>query len=124
MLAVLSHPCVLLLLGGGLGANARYWLGELFKARHWSDAFPWHTFAINVLGSFALGLVAVLLKDRPAWALFLGVGVCGGFTTFSTFSLEALTLLEKGRTLAAAGYAVGSVLAGVLGAALAMRLAR
>jgi fluoride exporter len=124
VLAVLSHPCVLLLVGGGLGANARYWLGEYFKTRHWSDTFPWHTFAINVAGSFALGLVAVLLKDRPAWALFLGVGVCGGFTTFSTFSVEALVMIEKGRTLAAAGYAVGSVVAGVMGAALAVRLAR
>ncbi len=124
MLAVLAHPCVLLFVGGGLGANARYWLGEYFKARHWSDEFPWHTFAINVLGSFVLGLVAVLLKDRPAWALFLGVGVCGGFTTFSTFSVEALAMLEKGRTSSAAVYALGSVFAGVLGAALALRLAR
>lgn len=124
MLALLSHPGVLVFLGGGLGALARYGVGEAFKARHWSDAFPWHTFAINVLGSFALGLVAVLLKDRPAWVLLLGVGVCGGFTTFSTFSVETLALIEKGRAPAAAGYALGSVLAGLLGAALAVRLAR
>lgn len=124
MLALLTHPCVLLLLGGGFGANARYWIGELFKARHWSEAFPWHTFAINVLGSFALALVAVHLKDRPAWALVLGVGVCGGFTTFSTFSLETLELIEKDRWLAAFAYSIGSVLAGIAGAVIAFRLAR
>jgi fluoride exporter len=123
VLAYLAHPCVLLLVGGGLGANARYWLGEWFKARHWSDAFPWHTFAINVVGSFVLGLVAATCKDRPAWQLLLGVGVCGGFTTFSTFSVEVLAMIEKDRLLAAAGYAVGSVVAGVMGAALAMRCA-
>ncbi len=124
MLALLTHPCVLLLVGGGLGANARYWLGELFKARHWADDFPWHTFAINVLGSFALGIVAATCKDRPAWQLFLGVGLCGGFTTFSTFSVEALSMLEKDRWLAAVGYVFGSALAGIAGAALAMKLAR
>lgn len=124
MLAVLTHPCVLLLLGGGLGANARYWLGEWFKARHWSDDFPWHTIAINVLGSFVLGFVAALGKDRQAWHLFLGVGVCGGFTTFSAFSVETLEMIEKDRGLAAAGYVCGSVVAGVVGAAAAMRMAR
>lgn len=124
MIALLSHPCVLLLVGGGLGANARYWLGELFKSRHWADDFPWHTFAINVLGSFALGLVAATCKDRPHWQLFLGVGICGGFTTFSTFSVEALTMLEKDRWIAAGGYVLGSGFAAIAGAALAMKLVR
>lgn len=121
---MLTHPFLLLFVGGGLGANARYWLGELFKARGWSDAFPWHTFLINVVGSLVLGVVAVACKDRPACLLFLGVGVCGGFTTFSTFSVETLAMLEKDRWLAATGYVVGSVLAGVVGAWLGMKLVR
>lgn len=124
MLAFISHPCVLLLVGGGLGANARYWLGELFKARHWADDFPWHTFAINVLGSFALGVVAATCRDRPSWQLFLGVGICGGFTTFSTFSVEMLAMMERDRWLAAVGYGLGSVLAGIAGAGLAVRMMR
>lgn len=124
MLALLTHPFMLLFVGGGLGANARYWIGEAFKSRHWTDDFPWHTFAINVLGSFVLGFVTVAGKDRPSWQLFLGVGLCGGFTTFSTFSVETLAMLEKGRIFAAVGYVCGSVVAGIAGAALAMRLAR
>ena len=121
---MLTHPFLLLLIGGGLGANARYWLGELFKVRGWSDGFPWHTFLINVVGSFVLGLVAVACKDRPAWHLFLGIGVCGGFTTFSTFSVETLTMLEKDRWPAASGYAFGSVAAGIFGAWLGIKMVR
>lgn len=111
-------------LGGGFGAWLRYAIG------HWAarfDAvqhFPWHTFGINVVGSFVLGLVAVCYKDRPMWFLLLGTGVCGGFTTFSTFSVETLTLLEKDRLWSAVAYAGGSVLAGLLAALVAMRIAR
>ncbi len=115
---------LIVMVGGGLGANARYWLGVGFKDRGWTDHFPWHTFGINVVGSFVLGLVAVAYGHRPAWYHLLGVGLCGGFTTFSTFSVETLLLLEKNRGLAAAGYAVGSVLAGLFGAWCGMKLAR
>ena len=114
------------LLGGGAGALARYAVGHWASAR-FPDAllaFPWHTFGINVLGSFALGLVVVWCKERPTWLYFLGTGVCGGFTTFSTFSYQLVTLLEKDRPAAAAAYAGGSVAAGLLGAVLAVRLAR
>lgn len=124
MLALLTHPCILLAIGGGLGANSRYWLGVWFKARHLNDHFPWHTFSINVLGSFLLGLVVVFTKDRPAWQMLLGVGFCGGFTTFSTFSLETLALLEKDRIIAALGYALGSVMMGLLVAYIALKAAR
>lgn len=110
--------------GGGFGAWLRFVIG------HWAarfDAvqhFPWHTFGVNVAGSFLLGLVAVWCKERPIWFLLLGTGVCGGFTTFSTFSVETLVLLEKGRVWSAAAYAGGSVLAGLAAALVAMRLAR
>jgi fluoride exporter len=121
---MLSHPFLLVFLGGGLGAAARYAVGELFKARGWADAFPWHTFAINVVGSLVLGVVVATCKDRPACVLFLGVGVCGGFTTFSTFSVETLAMLEKERGLAAVGYVLGSVAAGVAGAWIGMKVVR
>ena len=68
--------------------------------------------------------MAVWCKDRPAWYVLLGTGLCGGFTTFSTFSLETLTMLEKGRPWAAAAYVGGSVAAGLAGAWAAVRLAR
>ena len=110
---------VLVAAGGGAGAWLRY------AVNRWATAdFPWHTLGINVVGSFALGLLVVWLKDRPGWLLLLGTGVCGGFTTFSTFSVETLNLLEKGRAGAAAGYVCGSVAAGLAGAAVAVRLAR
>lgn len=115
---------VLVAVGGGAGAVLRYAVGRWAAGYHAVQAFPWHTFGINVLGSFALGLVAVWCKDRPGWFVLLGTGVCGGFTTFSTFSLETLTLVEKGRGWSAAGYVAGSVAAGLVGVLLAMRWAR
>lgn len=114
------------MLGGATGSALRYgigrWLAEHPAVRH----FPWHTFAINILGSFALGLVAVAYKShpQPAWYLLLGTGFCGGFTTFSTFSVETLTLLEQNRPVAATGYAMGSVAAGLFAAWLAVKLTR
>lgn len=115
---------LLVFVGGGAGAAARFAVGELFRGRGWSAAFPWHTFLINVLGSFALGLLVVASKDRPQLLRLLGVGVCGGFTTFSTFSVEVVRMMEEERFGAVAGYVVGSVLAAVVGAWVGMRLAR
>ena len=112
------------LLGGAAGAWCRYAVGHWAAQFHAIQTFPWHTFAVNVLGSFVLGLVAVWYRDRPAWFLLLGTGFCGGFTTFSTFSVELVTMLAKGRTAAAVAYAAGSVAAGIAGAVVAMRLAR
>jgi CrcB protein len=112
------------MLGGAAGAWCRYAVGHWADRFHAIQTFPWHTFAVNVLGSFVLGLVAVWYRDRPAWLLLLGTGFCGGFTTFSTFSVELVTMLEKGRTAAAVAYAGGSVAAGIIGAIVAMRMAR
>ncbi|MFO0848205.1 MAG: fluoride efflux transporter CrcB [Gemmataceae bacterium] len=110
---------VLVAVGGGAGA----WLR--FAVNRWGGPdFPWHTLGINVFGSFVLGLLVVWLKDRPGWLLLLGTGVCGGFTTFSTFSVETFNLLVRGRAWAAAGYVFGSVAAGLAGVAVAVRLAR
>lgn len=112
--------------GGAVGCVARYAVGRAAPLLLDLRTFPWHTFGINVAGSFVLGLVAVWYKShpQPAWYLLLGTGFCGGFTTFSTFSLETLTLLEEDRPAAAAVYAVGSVVAGLVAAGLAVKLAR
>ncbi len=118
---------VLLALGGGAGANARYWLGAAVKEAYGALSFPWHTFAINVSGSIVLGFVAGLCLNQPDdarkhWYLLLGTGFCGGFTTFSTFSLEALELLQANRVGAATAYVLGSVAAGLIGVWLALKL--
>ncbi|WP_432560382.1 fluoride efflux transporter CrcB [Granulicoccus sp. GXG6511] len=112
-------------LGGALGSLARWGVGCVF----WGYAgWPWGTFLVNVTGSFALGVVMVLVLEvrplsrfaRPFW----GVGVCGGYTTFSAYALEVHHLLVAGRAGLAVAYAVGSVLAGVLAVALGMIAAR
>jgi fluoride exporter len=88
-------------LGGAIGSLLRFWLAELF-ARWGAVQFPWATLAANVSGSFAIGLIAAatLEEGRPLLApelrLFLLVGVCGGYTTFSAFSLQTLALAEAG----------------------------
>jgi CrcB protein len=110
--------------GGGFGAWLRFAVGQWAARFDAVQHFPWPTFGINVAGSFLLGLVAVWYKERPLWFLLLGTGVCGGFTTFSTFSVETLALLERGRLWSATAYAGGSVLAGLLAALIAVRVAR
>lgn len=121
---------LLVAMGGAAGASARYLVG-VASLRVFGPGFPWGTLIVNVLGSFAMGVVAVMLMERAgAWARYAPLvmtGVLGGFTTFSAFSLDALTLLERGRPAAAAGYVAASVLlsvgalwAGLVGARLIM----
>lgn len=100
--------------GGAIGSVARYWLSSLV-ALATGGAFPWGTLLVNVLGSFVIGLAAALTSPsgrivvEPHWVLLVTVGLCGGFTTFSAFSLQTLGLLQEGRVLAAAGNVVASV---------------
>jgi CrcB protein len=101
MLAFLTHPVVLLTLGGALGTNARYWLGAFVGSRvalHQWDLghFPLATFLINVSGALLLGLFVMPFRDRlPIWYILLGVGFCGGYTTFSAFALETVELVRR-----------------------------
>ena len=101
-------------LGGALGSVARYWL--VLWALPFSRSMPWGTVGINILGSFAIGFFGTLTLAHGRFALpdsarlFFMVGVCGGFTTFSSFSLQTLDLLRAGAT----GRALVNVAASVL----------
>ncbi len=101
--------------GGALGSMARFWLTGVM-ATLTGPRFPYGTLLINILGSFVIGAVAglTLTPERmgmhPDLRIFLMVGICGGFTTFSAFSLQMLELLQTGETVAALLYAAGSVL--------------
>lgn len=113
-------------LGGACGASLR-WLFGGWAMRTLGTGFPWGTFGVNVIGSFVMGVAAVLLMERTVggwgrYAPFLMTGVLGGFTTFSAFSLDALYLMERGRLGVAALYMAGSVVMsiGALFAGLAL----
>lgn len=106
---------VLVLLGGAIGAPLRYLADQLVSSRH-DSVFPWGTFAVNVVGSLVLGMVAagVATAGLAPWSLVLvGTGVCGALTTFSTFGYETVRLVEDGALLVAGANALGSLALGV-----------
>lgn len=104
--------------GGAVGSIARY-LVIMLAGRWFGTGFPWGTLAVNLAGGLAMGVLAELVvhawQPAPALRAFLTVGLLGGFTTFSTFSLDAVVLIERGDMAAAAVYmlvsTVGSVAA-------------
>jgi CrcB protein len=112
------NPYLLVGIGGALGAMARFAAGGAIGAL--PNGFPLATFLINIAGSLAMGvLVGVLAKTTPQFQneirLFVAVGIFGGFTTFSSFSLDAITLIERGDILLAGAYIVGSVILSLAG---------
>lgn len=107
MLLTLTHVA----LGGAIGAVLRYLTGLAI-------AFPFGTLAVNVAGSFVIGVLWVLLADRGPWSSLLITGILGGFTTFSAFSLDTLRLVEAGRIPAAGLYVLASVALSLLACAL------
>ena len=102
-------------LGGAIGAVCRYLLGQVIPKL--GSGFPLGTFAVNLIGCFAIGLIVGIAGRHgnldPRLVLFLQTGVCGGFTTFSTFSLESLTLIEEGKIAIGILYITLSVLLGL-----------
>ncbi|ROS21965.1 camphor resistance protein CrcB [Rathayibacter sp. PhB127] len=111
-------------LAGGIGAATRLLLDGLIKART-GGAYPWGTTVINVTGSLLLGLITGLALAGIApesWRLVLGTGFLGGYTTFSTASLETVRLLAEGRRLASVTNALGMLLLSVIAAATGLWL--
>lgn len=101
-------------LGGALGSVIRFWFSGVV-ARRFGETFPWGTFLVNVTGSFAIGFFATATAPDGRWLApaslrtFFMVGICGGYTTFSSFSLQTLNLVEDGEWLLAGANGVGSV---------------
>jgi CrcB protein len=101
-------------LGGALGSMARFWMADAVAALT-GPAFPWGTLAINIIGSFVIGLFYALsgpggrVDVSSDARIFVMIGLCGGFTTFSSFSLQTLLLFQDGQVLRAGAYVLGSV---------------
>jgi CrcB protein len=112
--------------GGALGALGRYGVGMLLPTV--PGRFPWGTFTINVVGCLLIGVLMVLVTDvftaRPLLRPFLGVGVLGGFTTFSTYDNEIRALLRPGSVPVAFAYLVGTLVAALLAVLLGMVVTR
>jgi len=118
---------LLIFVGGGIGASLRHAVNELC-VRLFGLGFPIGTFLINITGSLVMGLIAGYLAFKGSaaqpWRLFVMVGLLGGYTTFSSFSLDAVTLYERGAWGAALGYVVGSVALGIIGLVAGLAVVR
>ncbi|MEI9928378.1 MAG: fluoride efflux transporter CrcB [Sphingomonas sp.] len=118
---------LLVMLGGAFGAVARYLVGKATLAA-FGPGYPWGTLAVNLIGGLLMGVLAGSLarlgQGGEQWRLLLGVGVLGGFTTFSAFSLDVMVMLERGDWIAGTGYALVSVIGSVAALALGLGLIR
>lgn len=114
---------ILVAIGGAIGSMLRFGMFNLIKQHQ----FPWATFIVNMAGSFVIGfLLGHAIKDirfENNWKIFLSTGICGGFTTFSAFSLENLQMLQQGKYFLSAFYIVTSLLGGIVAAWLGFKLA-
>lgn len=121
-------PFALVGIGGGIGAMIRYGV-SLLIGRLWPSDFPLATLLINITGSLAMGLlIGWMAKASPQWGteirLFVAVGIFGGYTTFSSFSLDTITLIERGQAFPAALYMLVSVAVSLIGLYLGLLLTR
>ena len=118
----------LVMIGGAVGSALRYLLGRLSLAL-FGPGFPWGTLAANVFGGLAMGLlagwlVAAMPADSEQWRLLIGIGLIGGFTTFSTFSLETVNMIQRGDLAVAAAYVAVSVAGAILALFAGLALVR
>lgn len=112
------YPYLLVALGGAIGSMGRYGTGVLV-GKFWDSSFPLATMLINIAGSLFMGLfIGFLVRTTPAWQsdarLFVAVGVLGGFTTFSSFSLDTISMVERGQLAQAVLYVMVSLFVGLL----------
>ena len=119
---------LLVMAGGAIGSALRYHAGRLGLALL-GPGWPWGTLFVNITGGFVMGLFAgwLALRDTgggEAMRIFFAVGVLGGFTTFSSFSLETMLMIERGEMLSALGYSLLSVIASVAALAIGLGIAR
>lgn len=115
----MTKTFIAIFLGGGLGSIARYGLQLLMHERIVPYTFPWATFTVNIAGSFIIGLcyaLAAKYEVSDELRLFLTAGVCGGFTTFSTFSNDSLALLKSGEIMMFSIYVALSIMLGIAAA--------
>lgn len=115
---------VLVMFGGALGAGARYLLSQAAVATA-GAGFPWGTLSANLIGGFLMGLlIGSPWGGQSSTLAFLAIGVLGGFTTFSSFSIETIRLIESGAMAPALGYVAASVIGAISACALGLILAR
>lgn len=122
----MSH-LLLVMLGGAIGSGARHLTGRATLAL-WGPNFPWGTLTVNLAGGLAMGALVAWLTTRggsgEAMRYLLGVGVLGGFTTFSAFSLDAMQMLERGDHGIALGYILASVIGSIAAVFAGLQLPR
>lgn len=118
---------LLVMAGGAIGTLGRYEFGRL-SFRLFGMGWPWGTLGVNIVGGFVMGLFAGWLAARAQGGeylrLFFAVGVLGGFTTFSSFSLETMLMIERGELMSALGYVLASVIGAVGALALGLFVMR
>lgn len=114
-------------LGGSIGSIARYLMQKWF-ASNYMQAFPWGTFAVNIIGCFLIGLFWGLnfksFDNNESWKLFLMTGLCGGFTTFSALTLEGIVLIKDQKLVLFFSYVAASVVLGLLATYIGIRLTK
>jgi fluoride exporter len=120
------HPLFPVMAGGALGAALRYLVGTALNLRT-GEGWPWGTFCVNVVGGFAMGVLAALVLRGSAsesLRLFAGVGLLGGFTTFSAFSLEGFEMIQRGQFGLVSGYVLASALGSIAALAAGFAMVR